>query len=137
MILPERYIEPEVIVEKKIVSTGLNPYVEFCNPGGFAPTKKIDNATHSFNHDTCIWDLKQSSFQLLKIELWSGNTGLQLMGFCNQLISHIITTSSCNESKSISNNFNWIVSPSLIPLSEVTRIIVLILAGTVLSNLWM
>ena len=58
MTLPERYIEPEVIVEKKVVSTGLNPYVEFCNPGGFAPVKKIDNATHSFNHDTCIWDLK-------------------------------------------------------------------------------
>ena len=55
---PERYIEPEVIVEKKAASTGLSPYVEFCTPGGFAPVKKIDNATHSFNHDTCIWDLK-------------------------------------------------------------------------------
>ena len=55
---PERYIEPEVIVEKKAASTGLSPYVEFCTPGGFAPVKKIDNATHSFNHDTCIWSLK-------------------------------------------------------------------------------
>lgn len=39
-------------------SSGLNPYVEFCTPGGFAPVKKIDNSTHSFNHDTCIWDMK-------------------------------------------------------------------------------
>ncbi len=39
-------------------STGLNPYVEFCNPGGFAPVKKIENSTHLFNHDTCIWDVK-------------------------------------------------------------------------------
>jgi len=39
-------------------SSGLSPYVEFCVPGGFAPIKKIGNSTHSFNHDTCIWDLK-------------------------------------------------------------------------------
>ncbi|AJM92919.1 MULTISPECIES: hypothetical protein [Nitrosopumilus] len=39
-------------------STGGNPYVEFCTPGGFAPVKIIENSTHSFNHDTCIWDLK-------------------------------------------------------------------------------
>jgi len=39
-------------------SSGLSPYVEFCTPGGFAPIKKIGNSTHSFNHDTCIWDLK-------------------------------------------------------------------------------
>ena len=42
---------------EKPQSSGLNPYVEFCNPGGFAPVKKIENSTHSFNHDTCIWDL--------------------------------------------------------------------------------
>ncbi len=54
---PERYIEPEVAVEKAAPS-GLNPYVEYCIPGGFAPDKKIDNSTHSFNHDTCIWDMK-------------------------------------------------------------------------------
>ena len=57
MNTPERYIEPEAIVEKT-TSTGNNPYVEFCVPGGFAPDKKIDNSTHSFNHDTCIWDMK-------------------------------------------------------------------------------
>ena len=39
-------------------SSGLNPYVEFCTPGGFAPDKRIDNSTHIFNHDTCIWDTK-------------------------------------------------------------------------------
>ncbi|MGY5147929.1 MAG: hypothetical protein ACW9W4_08020 [Candidatus Nitrosopumilus sp. bin_7KS] len=55
---PERYIEPEVIVEKDTAPTGLNPYVEFCTPGGFAPVKIIENSTHSFNHDTCIWDVK-------------------------------------------------------------------------------
>lgn len=43
---------------KETQSSGLSPYVEFCNPGGFAPIKKIENSTHSFNHDTCIWDLK-------------------------------------------------------------------------------
>ena len=37
-------------------SSDLNPYVEFCNPGGFAPIKKIENGTHLFNHHTCIWD---------------------------------------------------------------------------------
>lgn len=59
MNIPERYIEPEVIVKDTAASpTGLNPYVEFCNPGGFAPVKIIENSTHSFNHDTCIWDLK-------------------------------------------------------------------------------
>ncbi|MCH9658746.1 hypothetical protein K0U27_08695 [archaeon] len=42
----------------KTESLGLNPYVEFCTPGGFAPVKKIDNSTHSFNHDTCVWDMK-------------------------------------------------------------------------------
>ena len=39
-------------------SSGLSPYVEFCNPGGFVPDKKIENSTHTFNHDTCVWDLK-------------------------------------------------------------------------------
>lgn len=39
-------------------SSDLSPYVEFCTPGGFAPVKKIDNSTHSFNHDTCVWDLR-------------------------------------------------------------------------------
>ncbi len=58
MDTPERYIEPEVIVEKKAADTGLSPYVEFCTPGGFAPVKNIGNDTHSFNHDTCIWDMK-------------------------------------------------------------------------------
>lgn len=39
-------------------SSDLSPYVEFCTPGGFAPVKKIENSTHSFNHDTCVWDLR-------------------------------------------------------------------------------
>ncbi|MCE2506775.1 MAG: hypothetical protein J4F36_10005 [Nitrosopumilaceae archaeon] len=39
-------------------STGDNPYVVFCTPGGFAPNKIIENVTHSFNHDTCVWNLK-------------------------------------------------------------------------------
>lgn len=39
-------------------SSSLDPYVEFCNPGGYAPDKKIENNTHSFNHDTCNWDMK-------------------------------------------------------------------------------
>lgn len=42
----------------KSQSSGLSPYVEFCNPGGYAPDKKIENNTHSFNHETCIWDTK-------------------------------------------------------------------------------
>lgn len=42
------------LVEK---SSGGNPYVEFCTPGGFAPNKIIDNSTHSFNRDTCVWQL--------------------------------------------------------------------------------
>ena len=45
-------------VPQESQSSGLSPYVEFCAPGGFAPIKKIGNSTHSFNHDTCIWDLK-------------------------------------------------------------------------------
>jgi len=36
-------------------NSGLSPYVEFCTPGGFVPDKKIDNSTHSFDHDTCQW----------------------------------------------------------------------------------
>jgi len=36
--------------------SGLSPYVEFCIPDGFAPVKKIENSTHSFNHETCIWE---------------------------------------------------------------------------------
>lgn len=39
-------------------STRGNPYVEFCTPGGFAPQKIIENSTHSFNHDTCLWDFR-------------------------------------------------------------------------------
>ena len=39
-------------------SSGGNPYVEFCTPGGFAPNKIIENSTHSFKHDTCVWDLR-------------------------------------------------------------------------------
>ena len=38
-------------------NSALNPYVEFCNHGGFTSIKKIENSTHSFNHDTCIWDV--------------------------------------------------------------------------------
>ena len=45
-------------VSQESQSSGLSPYVEFCTPGGFAPVKKIENNTHSFNHDTCVWDLK-------------------------------------------------------------------------------
>ena len=45
-------------VPQETQSSGLNPYVEFCTPGGFAPVKIIENSTHSFNHDTCIWDSK-------------------------------------------------------------------------------
>lgn len=45
-------------VPKESQSSGLSPYVEFCTPGGFAPVKKIENSTHSFNHDTCVWNLK-------------------------------------------------------------------------------
>ncbi|GBH34255.1 hypothetical protein NZNM25_10460 [Nitrosopumilus zosterae] len=45
-------------VPEESQSSGLSPYVEFCTPGGFAPVKKIENSTHIFNHDTCIWDLK-------------------------------------------------------------------------------
>ena len=43
---------------KESQSSGQSPYVEFCMPGGFAPDKKIENSTHSFNHDTCLWGLK-------------------------------------------------------------------------------
>ncbi len=45
-------------VPKESQGSDLNPYVEFCTPGGFAPDKKIENSTHSFNHDTCTWDGK-------------------------------------------------------------------------------
>jgi hypothetical protein len=45
--------------EKK-VSSGLSPYVEFCdttplNPP-FWPDKLIQNDTHTFNHEFCVWD---------------------------------------------------------------------------------
>ena len=61
MNTPERYIEPEVIVEKTSPS-GLNPYVEYCstaplNPP-FWPDKDISNSTHTFNHEFCVWDMK-------------------------------------------------------------------------------
>lgn len=36
-------------------NSGLNPYVEFCTPGGFAPVKDISNSTHKFDHDICQW----------------------------------------------------------------------------------
>lgn len=54
----ERYIEPEVIIPKKI--SDQNPYVEFCdttplNPP-FWPDKLIQNSTHKFNHEFCVWD---------------------------------------------------------------------------------
>ena len=59
MNTPERYIEPEVIVEKKTISTGLSPYVEFCNPNDdFAPDKLIQNDTHKFDHVICQWGKK-------------------------------------------------------------------------------
>ncbi|WP_016939260.1 MULTISPECIES: hypothetical protein [Nitrosopumilus] len=45
-------------VPEETKSSGLSPYVEFCNPGGFAPNKIIENSTHSFNHDTCTWNSK-------------------------------------------------------------------------------
>ena len=58
MNTPERYIEPEVTVEKK-AATGLSPYVEFCNPDdNFFPIKDISNSTHIFNHEFCVWDMK-------------------------------------------------------------------------------
>ena len=41
--------------------SGLSPYVEFCTPGGFSPDKLIDNSTHIFNHDTCLWVTKNSN----------------------------------------------------------------------------
>lgn len=54
---PERYIEPEVIIPKKV--SDKNPYVEFCNPNDdFAPDKLIQNDTHKFNHVICQWDEK-------------------------------------------------------------------------------
>jgi hypothetical protein len=38
--------------------SGLNPYVEFCNPNDeFSPVKLIQNSTHKFDHETCIWNL--------------------------------------------------------------------------------
>jgi len=40
---------------EKSNNSGLSPYVEFCTPGGFSPDKKIDNSTHSFDHDVCEW----------------------------------------------------------------------------------
>ena len=43
---------------QKSESSELSPYVEFCNPGGFTPDKKIENSTHLFNHDTCLWNNK-------------------------------------------------------------------------------
>ena len=55
--LPERYIEPAVIILQK--TTGLSPYVEFCNPNDdFFPVKLIDNATHRFDHESCVWKIK-------------------------------------------------------------------------------
>lgn len=45
-------------VPQETESSGLSPYVEFCTPGGFSPDKKIENNTHSFNHDACVWELK-------------------------------------------------------------------------------
>lgn len=59
--LPERYIEPPLPPVKK-VSSGLSPYVEFCSTDPldppFWPDKLIDNSTHIFNHEFCVWDLK-------------------------------------------------------------------------------
>lgn len=50
---PERFIPEPVIIPKQ--DTGLSPYVEHCKPGGFAPDKLIQNDTHKFNHDICVW----------------------------------------------------------------------------------
>ncbi|KKK61207.1 hypothetical protein LCGC14_3016660, partial [marine sediment metagenome] len=45
-------------VEK--VSTGLSPFVEFCSTKPldppFWPDKLIQNATHTFNHEFCVWE---------------------------------------------------------------------------------
>lgn len=47
----------EICVDQLKTLTG-DPYVLFCNPGGFAPDKKIGNSTHTFNHDICEWEIK-------------------------------------------------------------------------------
>lgn len=43
-------------------NSGLSPYVEFCSTNPldppFWPDKLIQNSTHSFNHETCEWDLR-------------------------------------------------------------------------------
>ena len=40
----------------------LSPYVEFCDTTPldppFVPDKLIQNATHNFNHHTCVWDVR-------------------------------------------------------------------------------
>ena len=54
----EKLMPSHVIHPKETQRSGLSPYVEFCTPGGFAPVKKIENSTHLFNHDTCIWNFK-------------------------------------------------------------------------------
>lgn len=57
---PERYIEPPVIIPKKI--SNQSPYVEFCSTDPldppFWPDKLIQNSTHKFNHEFCQWDLR-------------------------------------------------------------------------------
>jgi len=50
----ERFIPEPVIIPKQVSS--LSPYVEFCTPGGFAPEKLIQNNTHKFDHDVCLWE---------------------------------------------------------------------------------
>jgi len=53
----ERYIEPKVIIPKTI--SDKNPYVEFCNSDtDFYPEKLIQNDTHKFDHQYCIWNPK-------------------------------------------------------------------------------
>lgn len=55
---PERYIEPVIIPVKTI--SDKNPYVEFCDTTPldppFWPDKLIQNATHKFNHEFCVWE---------------------------------------------------------------------------------
>ena len=54
---PERFILPPMIIIKN--SSGISPYVEFCNPNDdFAPDKLIQNSTHKFNHVICEWKEK-------------------------------------------------------------------------------
>lgn len=55
---PEREIIPEMPPPPKKVSDK-NPYIEYCDPTTeFYPIKLIENKTHAFNHQFCVWELK-------------------------------------------------------------------------------